>query len=502
MSEPNNMLIIHCDQLRFDCLGFNGNPYVKTPNIDRLAQESTNFTRHIASNTICMPSRATLLSGLYPPGHNVWSNGVPLPRKEYVKPQVKPECFKWENFPDHSCREIPTIADVLKDSGYDTYALGKLHLTPNLSNPEDPFPEGWERWKQGLMKDWTGPYYGFDTYEMTCGHGEELPFFGHYAEWLKENFPDVHQAATKNCLNPDYPIKGNTDLYASVIPMETHNTQWIADRFENYLNGLGDRPFFAFVGFPDPHHPFTPSPEAYEMFKDAEVRESIDPEGAGLSGTLAKELAKDISGCSDEERKEFIRTTYAMIYQIDQAVGKMIAALKARGLWDTTTLVFTSDHGDFLCDHGLLCKASFASDNLLHLPCLIRVPDRAAAVDSSTTSNCDIMPTLLALAGIRAIKGLHGSNMFNSDASDAFAFCHTGNEEHGNYTVYTDQYRLTYFPNNNRLGELFDHHLDPGETTNLYWQPATRTIRDDLIQRIREKHLEIHNPIHAKFSVS
>ena len=110
MTNQPNILIIHADQQRYDSLGCTGNPYVRTPNLDRLASEGTLFTRHISSNTICMPSRASLFTGLYPPGHNVWTNGIPLNRREYSH-------VNQQSIGERVCPEPPTAADIFAGAG-------------------------------------------------------------------------------------------------------------------------------------------------------------------------------------------------------------------------------------------------------------------------------------------------------------------------------------------------------------------------------------------------
>jgi len=494
MTNRPNVLILHADQQRYDSLGCNGNPYARTPNLDRLAAEGTVFTRHISSNTICMPSRASLLTGLYPPGHNVWTNGVALNRLEYMNVVSS----------GHEQRVLlqpPTAADVFAEAGYDTAAFGKLHLTPNLAPASYGYPETWACWEDGRFDDWHGPYYGFRHVETTQGHGEHPCRLGHYARWLNESHPDVVKAMEENARDAVRPIPTLRDLYPSAVPAELHNTRWLADRFSAYLDRReGDHPFFAFVGFPDPHHPFTPSYDVVREFEGAEVREPFDPTGETVVGTPLDVAATDVSGLSPEERRIVRRYTQAMVHQIDDAVGRIVDSLKRAGEWENTIVVFTSDHGDFLCDHGRLRKTVDASDNLLHLPFVMRVPGSSlpGRVDTPM-SNVDVLPTLAALASVVGPEWVHGTDMAHvvreGEEHVALAYCSGGRPDTVNVTVYDDDYRFTVYPHTG-YEALYNHRDDPGESVNLAGLDPARSAA---MRRMIESQLLLHrNPIAAR----
>ncbi|MBN1865564.1 MAG: sulfatase-like hydrolase/transferase [Victivallales bacterium] len=494
-----NIVLIHADQLRHDSLGCNGNPYAVTPNIDRLASESTVFDRHIASSPICMPSRASLLTGLYPPGHNVYTNGVALNRKDYVKVNDQ---FNTGNI----IQEPVTMADMFANAGYDTVSFGKLHLTPNISPVEYAYHECWKLMEDRSYEDWHGPYYGFRYVDMTLGHGEQPCHGGHYGAWLKKNHPDFCQEVMKNAESGPRPIPGKGDLYPSPVPSTLHHSTWLANRFSSYLGNERpkDKPFFAFIGFPDPHHPFTPSYDIVEKLGDIEVKEPFDSLGEGfrnsevlrkfMSGQYANLSVADLT---EDQRKTIIRYTYAMVHQIDIAVGKILEAIEKAGLMDDTIIVFTSDHGDFLCDHQLLYKREIGSNVLLHVPFIIRasyaeLPGRVV----SPMSNCDVMPTLAALTGVAPPEGLHGVNIAEKLQKDqehhAFAFCSSGTPGSVNYSIYDREHRLGWYPHDN-LVELFDHGNDPGESVNLAGENSglVECMKDE----IRERMIRCYNPI-------
>ena len=167
-------------------------------------------------------------------------------------------------------------------------------------------------------------------------------------------------------------------------------------------------------------------------FESIDVPEPYDPDGAAIEGTPIEHVGTDVSGLTREERRIIRRYTAAMIYQIDMAVGRIVEGLKQAGQWDNTIIVFTSDHGDWLCDHARLRKEQTASDMLLHVPFILRAPgsDLPARVDTPM-SNTDVLPTLTALAGIAAPDWCHGANIAqvvreNRDHPGAWPYCANG----------------------------------------------------------------------------
>ena len=506
MSAKLNVLILHADQLRYDGLGCNGNPHARTPNIDAVAGEGSVFTRHIAANPVCMPSRASLLTGLYPPGHNVWTNGVALNRREYVDPDGQ-----WRDgdgtdpFQGQMVPEPPTLADRFARAGYDTAAFGKLHLTPWLAPASFGYPESIPLWRTTCMREWHGPYYGFRYVDMVLGHGETVADVGHYAQWLADEHPEVADHVRSywdGRRRRDPVIPGVGDLYPSVIPSEHHCSAWLGEQFAAYLERTRtpDKPFFAFVGFPDPHHPFAPSYDVARQFENAPVLEPADPDGQALAGSPSlKRALFDIRSLTADQRRLIARYTYAMVHQIDRAVGRIVQALKDRHLWDNTLLIVTSDHGDFLGDHGLLRKSFAGSHSLLRVPFVLRAPgtDLPATVDTPM-SNCDVWPTVTALAGLPPGPPVHGQDIVpivqRGDAHEAFVYGHNGAPEMTGAGVYDQRYRLGCYPHQDEV-ELYDHRQDPDERHNVAADPRYADVRARLLSRVQAHLLRCHHPI-------
>jgi arylsulfatase A-like enzyme len=201
-----------------------------------------------------------------------------------------------------------------------------------------------------------------------------------------------------------------------------------------------------------------------------------------------------------------IRATYAMVYQIDLAVGRMMEGLQRAGLWENTIVVFTSDHGDFLGDHGRLRKGYTPSDALLHLPFVLRAPGALRSGDlpervDTPMSNVDVLPTLTSLAGMAAPDWIHGRDITAvvREGCDhvALAYCSNGDPAVTNYTLYDDVYRFTLYPQRDHV-ELYDHRRDPGEVRNLATSESDRVAA--MRRRVEARLLLHRNPTLARVS--
>lgn len=489
-----NVIVIHTDQQRADSLGCMGNRFARTPHLDRLAASGTVFTRHIVSNPVCSPSRASLMTGLYPPGHGVWCTGVPLQRNEHANASPNHTSNLYQ--PSHPA----TMADMFSAAGYDTVGFGKFHLTPWMAPEAHGFQETISLWEKGKFDDWHGPYYGFRHVDVLLGHADQPCRVGHYSTWLKREHPEAYRRLAS--AKPERPCKNIGDLYAIDLPFELHPSMWLADRLCRYIKQerSQDKPFFAYVSFPDPHHPFAPCAGMAREFEDIEVQTPLDPEGDGMRGSPAGKFSQQkLDGVREDELRKAIRYTYAMVYQIDLAVGRILDALAASGLEQGTIVVFTSDHGDFLGDHGRLRKGVAASNALLQVPFVLRAPGSGLPprVDVPM-SNCDVMPTLAALTGMSAPKVVHGEDIVSVQSSGrnrpVFAYGSCGEAESVNHTIYDATHRLTWYPASDFV-ELFDHRSDPGECHNVAGIAENRTRVETMKQILAERTARFYNPV-------
>ena len=240
MPARPNILLITTDQQRYDTIGGLGNPWIETPALDRLCAEGSVFERTYCADPLCSPSRASMITGLMPSQHGCWNVGVALP-------------------PD-----VPTLPQALAAVGYATALIGKAHLQPCLAagSPEAaPRIYDWDHFRH-----WHGPYYGFQYCELAIGHTREPHAAGmHYGLWLRERGVDVPRyfgTAPSHVLDADA-AEGRWDL-----PEGRHNSSWTAERTIAYLrdHAAGDRPFFVWSSFQDPHMPFVAPSPWYERY--------------------------------------------------------------------------------------------------------------------------------------------------------------------------------------------------------------------------------------------
>ncbi|MBZ0297377.1 MAG: sulfatase-like hydrolase/transferase, partial [Anaerolineae bacterium] len=354
---PPNILLILCDELRADALGFMGNPIIQTPNIDRLAQAGTAFTQCIITQPTCTPSRASILTGCYPSVLHSRMVGCVTPDDPRFLPHI------------------------LADAGFRTASIGKLHLVPQRNEPE------------AIQKalDTAGNYYGFQEVDLVNGHGDQC-FGPSYTAWLDQNVPDWKSLVQQR---KAYPRGVNT--YTWELPPEAHSSNYIGDRAVEFLRDTGEQPFFLHVSFPDPHYPFT-VPEPYASRYDPQAMPTPLPpvtESQNLpslheqvyyrrnANTLRADgrpsdhvigtPPHDYSQYSTPDWQQVKAIYYGMISLIDDQIGRILDTLDDQGLTDSTVIIFASDHGDYLGDHGFYGKG-LAYDSVLRVPCIWRGP--------------------------------------------------------------------------------------------------------------------------------
>lgn len=479
-----NILLITSDQQHWSTLSCLGSQ-ARTPNLDRLAGEGTLFTRGYCPNPTCTPTRASMITGLYPSQHGAYSLGTKLDER------------------------VHTVGEDLQQAGYRTALVGKAHFQQNQPNEEYPSLEA-----MGIMQDldfWRGiygPFYGFGHVELARNHADEPLVGQHYAIWMEEK-------GLKNWRDHFRPPTGNTppQRHRWSIPEEYHYGTWIAERSEALLeeSAREGAPFFLWASFFDPHPPYL-VPEPWDaMYDPAEIavpamtpgEHDANPphfrmtqqehpdfsawrvSGYGLHGLHSHlrdraELAKDIA------------VYFGMISLMDQQIGRILRKLDKLGLAENTLVVFSCDHGHFFGQHGLIAKGPFHYEDMIRVPLIVRWPGRVPAGRrcDALQSLVDLPQTFLAFSGLpapRHMTGVDQSAVWTGEQAAARDHIIVENRHEPDTihvkTYVDERYKLTVYYNQ-PYGELFDLREDPGEIRNRWHDPAATALKTELLTKL------------------
>jgi len=524
-----NFLFIITDQQRADHMSCAGNPVLKTPHMDTLAARGRRFENFYVNSGICQTNRATIMTGQTINQHGVRVNGIPM--------ALDSVCY----------------THLLKAAGYQTALFGKAHFQnmttddPNFRKPSEDLDPPPAELRDSRMRLRAGPeydrelsfehssdpeaderqgdYYGFEKFRVCTWHGDEVQ--GHYTHWLKERFPD--EANNRSNVNPEPDPRYNAPQARKPrMPEELYPTNYVAEMTLEYLDNYaaegGEKPFFIQCSFPDPHHPFTPPGKYWDMYDPAEIElpASFYHQPHDQTPVLARlhhELAEGIADRSwvrpyavtEDEAKQITALTYGMITFIDDSIGRILAKLDEHGLDENTIIVLTSDHGDWMGDHGIMQKA------LLHYQGLIKVPfiwmdpadKKPGQVETEIGCSQDIPNSVLARAGLAPSAGMLGEDltkiMSGGEASkrdgvvveQGTSLPLPGRDLPMRVKTFVDKnWRVSYYAGE-VWGELYDLQNDPGEIVNLWASPDHQTIRLELIERMLKSivHYESRTPL-------
>lgn len=470
---PPNILLIFADELRADALGYAGNPIIRTPNIDRLAHEGTAFSQCMITQPTCTPSRASILTGCYPSALRSRMVGCVTPDDPRFMPRL------------------------LKQAGYRTASIGKIHLVPQRAEPDAI--------QQAL--DTTGDYFGFSEIDLVNGHGDHC-FGPQYDAWLQERVPDW-QERLKNRQR----ISPGLDTFTWELPPEVHSSNYIGDKTVEFLQNVGDVPFFLHVSFPDPHYPFV-VPEPYaSLYRPEDMPPPLPPvtqshdlpllheevyfnrPGQQLGDHVIGTPPRDYANVTTADWQQVKATYYGMIALLDAQIGRILDTLDSTGLAQNTLVVFLSDHGDYLGDHGFYGKG-LPYDPVLRVPLIVRgLETQAGQVIDSIASTLDIAPTLLDFAGVPEAEGTQGVSMCSLLSGAGEPVRQAALTENDDdfvpmrvRTLTTRDWKLTVYANQPH-GELFDRVNDPAEMVNLWHDPAYAAVKGQLTQAMLEQVL-------------
>lgn len=432
--QPKRVIWITTDHMRYDCIGANDNPTIYTPNLDFLASHGVNFDNCFAQNPLCMPSRASFMTGLYPQQTGVTHNGYCLP-------------------PDFE----PVIAKCFKAGDYSTTQIGKLHLQPHEDNDLAPR----ERYN-----------YGFDKFYLAEEPGA---YDNAYMKWLVSEYPDL--AETFRIQRPLNPERNSCETLKIIdAPWQASFSGWIAEQTKRCIGGFGGNKKlvrdFIHMGFYAPHPPLNPTWEMFVPYKNASVKEPrfqksderVD-KPAPLVGILNR-----YREWTHKKHLDYRKHFYAMVTGVDMAIGEVINYIKQRGELDDTLIIFSSDHGDMCGDHNSCNKHSSFYDEIMHLPLILHWPNgfgtRARRIPAMVEM-VDILPTILGLCGITAPQVMSGNDYSNELLNGADI---KGRENvmafHYPNTIMLRNKKYKYIRYSEDEEVLYDLEDDPGETTN------------------------------------
>jgi len=493
-----NLLLITSDQQHYSTLGAI-NERIRTPSLDRLCAEGTRFTRAYCPNPTCTPTRASIITGMYPSQHGAWSLGTKL------------------------FEDVPTVGDALQHAGYATSLIGKAHFQPLRSAPGMESIECQPTLRDlDFWRGFHGPWYGFEHVETARMHADESHAGGHYAIWMEEN----GLVNWRDYFQPWPPRKGggsqteywHRDRRAWTLPEEYHYTRWTADRTIAQIEraAVAGRPFFLWSSFHDPHPPYlVPEPWASMYDPRDMVPGVLHPEehaGNPVHFRMTQEKAPDFRGRffedqgihgghshlhDVEELKKDMACYYGMVSFMDREIGRIFDRLDALGLAGETLVVFTTDHGHFLGQHGLIAKCIHHYEDLLKLPFLARWPGRipAGGVSDAIQNLVDLGPTFLSAAGCAVpgiMTGLDQTPTWRGgEAVRTWSVTenrHTKTKLHMRSYV-NRRYKITIY----RLwddGELFDLQEDPDEVRNLWSVPGAAEIKSKLLHEFMQATLQ------------
>ncbi len=484
-----NILWICTDQQRFDTLGCYGNPWVTTPNIDRLAASGVLFEHAYCQNPLCTPSRASFLTGRYPRTTRTRQNGQSIPEDEVL------------------------VTRMLAESGYYCGLAGKLHLSaahPSVAavrerRIEDGYTEFY--WSHHPDREWPTADYNIWLAERGYKFGRE---------W----FEDSRYVQTS-------------------MPEELHQTTWCADRaiefIERHARPASDggaaadesgqsEPWLFSANIYDPHHPFDPPEEYLRPYLDRldeiplpnyvegelankPLFQQIDHTGAygGLPGFYSYDRM------DERDHRQVTAAYWAMVDLIDVQVGRILDSLERTGQRENTLVIFMSDHGELLGDHGIYLKGPFFYEPSIRVPLIFSWP---GVIEQNVRSKAlvelvEIAPTLLDLAGLPRYSGMQGISLEKLLTGEEPAsrlrdniYCeHYGTTypEPGRNSVYatmlrTERYKLVVM-HGMVTGELYDLREDPNETVNHYADPAYFDVRAELLLKMTDRMAYTADPL-------
>ena len=488
-SRKPNIVFILTDQQRADTLGVSGNSFAQTPNIDSLSDGATQYKNAYCTQPICTPSRSSLLTGLYPHATGCSENNL------------------------HLDKDVPTLPEMLPTGEWKTAYFGKWHL-------------GDEVFAQRGFQNWISTE---DQYWKHYSQKRNIDTYSTYHDWLTNN-------------QGKYPNSGDrfSRTETANLPKEFTKIDYLAEQAERFIQESSEEPFILYIGFLEPHPPYT---GPFNDFR-SEIQVPLPANFNDLCGSerhpknrlqadyyryFGGEAAEDFDLNTTKGWKDLIRRYHGMCHHVDLGVGRIIEALHKAGIYDNTTIVYTSDHGDQMGSHGILEKGVMLEESI-KIPLIVKAPGQnKGSVITQPVSQIDLVPTLMEHLGGPVPDNLHGKILpHTNDGSDSESVVIEWNKQTGLETdpwvtrcveavnpmadaervcdVWSDRIRTIIRPDGWKYSwsekgwdELFNLHKDPHEFYNLASEELHSELILDSKKIIKEWQKETSDPDAVKF---
>ncbi|MFD1719961.1 sulfatase [Amnibacterium endophyticum] len=478
MTDRPNILWICTDQQRWDTLGAYGNGWTRTPNLDALAAGGTILDAAYAQSPVCTPSRASFLTGRYPRTTGARQNGQSIPEGEVLLPRL------------------------LADAGYVCGLSGKLHVAAS-------------HWS---VSPGTEPRIDDGYSEFHWSHDPR-------PEWQSNEYH--HWLHRKGVTYSTPPLEGSDHVLVG-MPEEAHQTTWCAETAIDFIEAGRDArtPWFFSVNIFDPHHPFDPPASYLQRYldrldeiplpdyvegelADKPVFQRIDHENA-----YGGEEPYHYDGMSDREHRLVRAAYWAMCDLIDVQVGRMLRSLEETGQLEDTIVVFSTDHGEMLGDHGIYLKGPYFYEPAVRVPLIVSQPGTVPGGRriEDLVELVDLAPTLLEAVGLPRHEGMQGRSIWADLTGQDAAATAPRESVYSEYynampwhpdpkpqatMIRTTRHKLVAFHGID-AGELYDLEADPGEHRNLWRSPEHVAVKADLLTRLAERMAFTADPLPAR----
>jgi len=443
---PANVIVIHADQHRADCIGCCGNRELRTPHLDALAADGEVHTNHFTAYPLCTPSRYSLLTGTYADRHLGVNNRCAIPPG------------------------METFASILRSAGYHTAAVGKMHFTPTYLD------------------------VGFDSLTLAEQDGPGR-FEDDYHRYLLErglvDQTDIVDQLYTYRANAPAEYWESFGAAASDLPPEHHSTAWITrrslERIDSFDPGRGN---LLMTGYIKPHHPFDPPGPYASMYDPGAL--TLLPGWLETLPEADRRKARgyfDYGSLTETALRRAMALYYGTISQIDDGVGQIVARLKEKGLYDDALIIYTSDHGEYMGCHHLLLKGNYMYEPEVRIPLIVKYPkswNRRGAV-GALSSNIDVAKMICRVCGAASARSMEGMDISDMGEGRAYVVCERMTDQ-WDYMVRTRTHKLL-LSGGTAAPRLFGLADDPCELRDITADPGSAALIREMKDMLAEELL-------------